>query len=137
MVIQIDLTHLFCTTVLTSALPGMCSGPHSWPNQGECEGTSFKGFFFLDYLNAVLCCCKASLRVHNVSCFSLCQVWQHIMLMRRLFIIDCPGVVYDVGDDEIETVLKGECTPYVVFARMLVSPFPPHALSRTTFSENI
>ncbi len=30
------------------------------------------------------------------------------MLMRRLFIIDCPGIVYDTGDDEIETVLKGD-----------------------------
>merc|ERR1711871_1085444 len=35
------------------------------------------------------------------------KVWQYITLMKRIFLIDCPGVVYDVGDDEVETVLKG------------------------------
>eukprot|EP01084_Bolivina_argentea_P166258 288686_1 len=45
------------------------------------------------------------------------KVWQYIMLTRRLFIIDCPGVVYDTGDDEIETVLKG-----VVRAEKLKDP---------------
>ena len=35
------------------------------------------------------------------------KVWQYISLMKRIFMIDCPGVVYDTGDDEIETVLKG------------------------------
>jgi len=35
------------------------------------------------------------------------KVWQYITLMKRIFLIDCPGVVYDVGDDETETVLKG------------------------------
>ena len=45
------------------------------------------------------------------------QVWQYIALMKRIFLIDCPGVVYDVGDDEVGAVLKcivkGErlCTP--------------------------
>ena len=34
------------------------------------------------------------------------QAWQYIALMKRIFLIDCPGVVYDVGDDEVETVLK-------------------------------
>ena len=28
-------------------------------------------------------------------------------LFRRIFLVDCPGVVYDVGDDETNTVLKG------------------------------
>ena len=35
------------------------------------------------------------------------KVWQYITLMKRLYLIDCPGVVYDTGDDEVETVLKG------------------------------
>nr|CCA16408.1 nucleolar GTPbinding protein 2 putative [Albugo laibachii Nc14] len=36
------------------------------------------------------------------------KVWQYITLMRRIFLIDCPGVVYDSGAvDEVETVLKG------------------------------
>ena len=29
------------------------------------------------------------------------KVWQYIALMKRIFLIDCPGVVYDVGDDEV------------------------------------
>jgi nuclear GTP-binding protein len=37
-------------------------------------------------------------------------VWQYITLMKRVFLIDCPGVVYS-GDrsnaDEATTVLKG------------------------------
>ena len=31
------------------------------------------------------------------------KVWQYITLMKRIFLIDCPGVVYDTGDDETET----------------------------------
>ena len=48
--------------------------------------------------------------------------------MRRIFLIDCPGVVYnDTGDDEVETVLKG-----VVRAERLESPtdFIPAILGR-------
>ncbi|KAF4320190.1 hypothetical protein BBO99_00002566 [Phytophthora kernoviae] len=45
------------------------------------------------------------------------KVWQYITLMRRIFLIDCPGIVYDTGDDEIETVLKG-----VVRAERLPQP---------------
>lgn len=45
------------------------------------------------------------------------KVWQYITLMRRIFLIDCPGVVYDTGDDEVETVLKG-----VVRAERLPQP---------------
>ncbi|OQR85515.1 nucleolar GTP-binding protein 2 [Achlya hypogyna] len=46
------------------------------------------------------------------------KVWQYITLMRRIFLIDCPGVVYDgVNDDEVETVLKG-----VVRAEKLPQP---------------
>jgi hypothetical protein len=37
--------------------------------------------------------------------------------MRRIFLIDSPGVVYDTGDDEVETVLKG-----VVRAERLSNP---------------
>lgn len=37
----------------------------------------------------------------------LFQVWQYITLMRRIFLIDCPGVVYPSGDSETDIVLKG------------------------------
>ena len=35
------------------------------------------------------------------------QVWQYVTLMRRIFLIDCPGVVYPSGDTESDIVLKG------------------------------
>ena len=55
------------------------------------------------------------------------KVWQYISLMKRIFLIDCPGVVYDTGDDEVETVLKG-----VVRAERLETPsdFVPAILDR-------
>ncbi len=39
------------------------------------------------------------------------------MINALIFLIDSPGVVYDVGDDEIDTVLKG-----VVRAERLAEP---------------
>jgi nuclear GTP-binding protein len=55
------------------------------------------------------------------------KVWQYIALMKRIFLIDSPGVVHDTGDDEVETVLKG-----VVRAERLETPsdFIPAILSR-------
>ena len=35
------------------------------------------------------------------------KVWQYITLMKRIYLIDCPGVVYPQGDSESEIVLKG------------------------------
>ncbi|XP_029427115.1 nucleolar GTP-binding protein 2 [Rhinatrema bivittatum] len=35
------------------------------------------------------------------------KVWQYITLMRRIYLIDCPGVVYPSGDTETDIVLKG------------------------------
>ncbi|NWR85913.1 NOG2 protein, partial [Furnarius figulus] len=35
------------------------------------------------------------------------KVWQYITLMQRIFLIDCPGVVYPSGDTETDIVLKG------------------------------
>ncbi|XP_050527183.1 nucleolar GTP-binding protein 2 [Daktulosphaira vitifoliae] len=37
------------------------------------------------------------------------KVWQYITLMKRIFLIDCPGVVYDATNTETDTekVLKG------------------------------
>lgn len=42
------------------------------------------------------------------------QVWQYITLMRRIFLIDCPGVVYPSGDSETDIVLKGVVRIYAV-----------------------
>ncbi|KAM3722191.1 Nucleolar GTP-binding protein [Dirofilaria immitis] len=35
------------------------------------------------------------------------KVWQYVSLMRRIYMIDCPGVVYPQGDSETEIILKG------------------------------
>ena len=35
------------------------------------------------------------------------KVWQYITLMKRIFLIDCPGVVYHNRDSETNVVLKG------------------------------
>ena len=35
------------------------------------------------------------------------KVWQYITLMRRVFLIDCPGVVPPTDENEVEIVLKG------------------------------
>jgi nuclear GTP-binding protein len=46
------------------------------------------------------------------------KVWQYITLMKRIYLIDCPGVVVDTaGDTEVDSVLKG-----VVRAERLESP---------------
>lgn len=56
------------------------------------------------------------------------KVWQYVTLMRRIYLIDCPGVVYDTGDDDVDIVLKG-----VVRAEKLHAPedYVPAILERT------
>ena len=36
------------------------------------------------------------------------RVWQYVAMTKRIYLIDCPGVVYtNEGKDEVEVVLKG------------------------------
>lgn len=35
------------------------------------------------------------------------KVWQYVSLTKRIYLIDCPGVVYDVGESDTDKVLKG------------------------------
>lgn len=35
------------------------------------------------------------------------KVWQYITLMKKIFLIDCPGVVYPSAETDVEKVLKG------------------------------
>nr|XP_023015339.1 nucleolar GTP-binding protein 2 [Leptinotarsa decemlineata] len=35
------------------------------------------------------------------------KVWQYITLMKRIYLIDCPGVVYPSAETDVEKVLKG------------------------------
>jgi nuclear GTP-binding protein len=39
------------------------------------------------------------------------KVWQYIALTKRVYLIDCPGVVYDIGDTDEDLVLKGVIRP--------------------------
>ncbi|GBP18999.1 Nucleolar GTP-binding protein 2 [Eumeta japonica] len=45
------------------------------------------------------------------------KVWQYITLMRRIFLIDCPGIVYPSAETDTEKVLKG-----VVRVELVQSP---------------
>ncbi len=50
--------------------------------------------------------------VTNICAF---QVWQYVTLMRKIYLIDCPGVVHPSGDTETEIILKGVVsTPYII-----------------------
>lgn len=60
------------------------------------------------------------------------KVWQYITLMKSIYLIDCPGVVYPSGETEQETVLKG-----VVRVENIKDPseYIPHLLDRVKESE--
>ena len=45
------------------------------------------------------------------------KVWQYITLTKRIYLIDCPGIVYDQGESDADKVLKG-----VVRAERLPDP---------------
>ena len=55
------------------------------------------------------------------------KVWQYITLMRRIYLIDCPGVVYPSAETDVEKVLKG-----VVRVELVENPedYIPHVLDR-------
>lgn len=55
------------------------------------------------------------------------KVWQYITLMKNIYLIDCPGIVYPSDDTESDIVLKG-----VVRAERLSSPedYIPDVLDR-------
>lgn len=35
------------------------------------------------------------------------KVWQYITLMKRIYLVDCPGVVYPHHETDTDKVLKG------------------------------
>ncbi|CDW57756.1 Autoantigen NGP 1 [Trichuris trichiura] len=35
------------------------------------------------------------------------KVWQYVTLMRQIYLIDCPGIVYPTGNSEEQLILKG------------------------------
>lgn len=52
--------------------------------------------------------CLRSKKVCNVAPIAgETKVWQYITLMKRIFLIDCPGVVYPSAETDTEKVLKG------------------------------
>ncbi|XP_063227912.1 uncharacterized protein LOC134533981 [Bacillus rossius redtenbacheri] len=55
------------------------------------------------------------------------KVWQYITLMRRIYLIDCPGVVYPSAETDADKVLKG-----VVRVELVKDPedYIPYVLER-------
>lgn len=53
-------------------------------------------------------CCKAAPLPGET------KVWQYITLTKKIFLIDCPGVVYDVGDDEVRYTSNGSVFAWAV-----------------------
>ena len=49
------------------------------------------------------------------------KIWQYITLTKRIYLIDCPGVVYNTGDDETETVLKGNYLLHLTITKIKLS----------------
>jgi len=39
------------------------------------------------------------------------KVWQYISLTKRIYLIDCPGIVQDPGETLVDKVLKGVVRP--------------------------
>lgn len=57
------------------------------------------------------------------------KVWQYITLMKKIFLIDCPGVVYNKTEDtDTDAVLKG-----VVRVENLVRMQPPSSSKDEVF----
>lgn len=47
-------------------------------------------------------------------------MWQYITLTKRIFLIDCPGVVYQSHDSETDIVLKGVvCFLYILLVSFM------------------
>lgn len=57
------------------------------------------------------------------------KVWQYITLMKSIYLIDCPGVVYPTGESDADTILKG-----VVRVENVKEPveFIPNVLEKVT-----
>jgi len=62
------------------------------------------------------------------------KVWQYIHLTKKIFLIDCPGIVYtEEGMDDQEIVLKG-----VVRAEKLEDPeYYIHGILRTAKKQDL
>ncbi|KAG6387190.1 hypothetical protein SASPL_152376 [Salvia splendens] len=48
------------------------------------------------------------------------KVWQYITLSKRIFLIDCPGAVYQSNDSEADIVLKGVGWDMISYNRVQV-----------------
>ena len=51
-----------------------------------------------------------------VTLFCVPQVWQYVTLMKRIYLIDCPGVVYPSGETQTEIVLKSVVRSFLLSA---------------------
>jgi len=41
------------------------------------------------------------------------KVWQYVTLMERIYLIDCPGIVYPQGDSDTQIILKGVVSKFL------------------------
>ncbi|KAF2286014.1 hypothetical protein GH714_009693 [Hevea brasiliensis] len=62
---------------------------------------------FVGYPNVGKSSVINTLRLQGCSYPGETKVWQYITLTKRIFLIDCPGVVYQNSDSETDIVLKG------------------------------
>merc|ERR1719259_117517 len=56
-------------------------------------------------LLSILCAKKAVCKAAPLA--GETKVWQYITLMKKIFLVDCPGIVQPSGDSETEIILKG------------------------------
>lgn len=63
---------------------------------------------------------------YHIFTFSHIQVWQYVSLMKRIYLIDCPGVVYPSGESQTEVVLKGvvSCQLFIYSIHFLAQLHP-------------
>ncbi len=77
-----------------------------------------------------LSCCGDIHKMWSVAPWQVCKVapipgetkvWQYITLTKRIFLIDCPGVVYHSQDSETDIVLKGVVSPLLAIIFQFLS----------------
>lgn len=84
--ISLHSSHYCNTCMFAQDKRQISVGVVGYPNTGKSS--------LINTLAAKKCCRAAPVPGET-------KVWQYVALMKRIFLIDCPGVVYDVGDDEV------------------------------------
>ena len=97
--------RLFKRSIIISFISGFIG----YPNVGKSSVVNtLRTFIFI----AFRFCSKYTLSGKKKVCKAAplageTKYWQYVTLMKRIFLIDCPGVVYPQGDTETQIILKG------------------------------